>query len=178
MEANQYLEKARDSILDEWRTRTLDADPNGKYLRKANLGPFTNPLGHTVTKEIEVIFDGILGQGDSSLIEAALDGIIRIKAVQGTSASEALSFLRIGREIFRRECTKGQVLDSATMTEIENTFEDILFRGFDIYMGCREQLWNIKMDELKRNNYPGFDESVSCSSKTVPVVELTASEGN
>lgn len=172
MSLNKYLSENRDAILQKWILRSLKRDEKSKkFLSRLSFGEFTDPLGYTVKRELEVLFDAILGDLEGT--HAALDGILRIQAVQGIKPSEAISFIFDLRDILLNEYKMLKKADDSVMKEwvvFEDKIHELNRQAFDVYMECREQLFNIKLDEYKRNNFAGFDESMSCSSKTVPTI--------
>jgi hypothetical protein len=168
MKLKDFLLENRVKILDAWKATVFSVETqSNKWAKKMPVDPFTNPMVHTVYTELESLVDIILGSDADPT--AALDGIIRIKAVQEESPTQALSFLFKLKEIIRKRARDMRVDEamSRELVELDVRIDDLGLRGFDIYMQCREQLFQIKLDEFKRNNFVGFDETMSCSSKTV-----------
>ncbi len=169
MEIADFMNSAREKILKEWQTGTLErgiGKKNHRFLKNMPADPFLNPVIHTVQTEKATIYD-LIARGSEEM-EAPLDEILRIKAVQEVAPSDALSFLFSLKKLLHAEArTKQYSLTEKTLEELDTRIETFILKGFDIYMGCREQLFQIKLDEFKRNNYEGFDETMSCSSKTV-----------
>ena len=79
-----------------------------------------------------------------------LDGILRIRAVQGFAPSVALSFLPALKEIVYREIAK---MHSSELTDVllhdwNVRVDRLTMMGFDLYMACREILWKQKANQL------------------------------
>ncbi|MEI9479774.1 MAG: RsbRD N-terminal domain-containing protein, partial [Deltaproteobacteria bacterium] len=76
----ELLEKKKTAILDRWFRLILETYPGdtSKFLKQEK-DPFVNPVGATVSKEIEVLYDELLKEMDSERVSAALDNIIRIR---------------------------------------------------------------------------------------------------
>ena len=165
-----YLVENRETLLQKWIQRTLKRDQGSKkFLSRASFGEFTDPLGFTVKRELEILYDALSGNMEGT--HAALDGVLRIQAVQSVDPSEAVSFINYLKEIVRAEMKISKKTEASVwldLLEFEGRLDLLTLQAFDVYMACREQLFNIKLDEYKRNNFVGFDESLSCSSKTVP----------
>lgn len=168
MMLKDFLLENRDKILEAWKGTVFSAETrSNKWVKKMPVDPFTNPMVYTIYAELESLMEIITGSdADPS---TALDGIVRIKAVQEESPSSALSFLFKLKEIVRKKAEDKRAYEALEreLADLDSRIDDLALRGFDIYMQCREQLFQIKLDEFKRNNFEGFDETLSCSSKTV-----------
>lgn len=113
---------------------------------------FANPVGTTISKEIEHIFTGFLEGARGEDLRPFLDKIIRVRAVQEFSASQAVSFIfhlkkvirsRLGEEIREHGL-------SDELAEMEGKIDEMALLTFDIYMKCREKLYEIKADRAGR----------------------------
>jgi hypothetical protein len=112
---------------------------------------FANPVGATISKEIEHIYEEILHGIDPERISPFLDRIIRIRAVQDFSSSQAVSFVFLLKEVVREELKKeireNQVHDGLLI--FESRIDDVALLAFDIYVKCREKIYEIKANEGK-----------------------------
>jgi len=88
--------------------------------------------------------------GDISGCATDLDGILRIRAVQGFAPSVALCFLPALKEIVHREIEKAYPSESedAALHEFNVRVDRLTMIGFDLYMSCRELLWQQKANQL------------------------------
>ncbi len=149
------LEKKSD-IISRWAGALMDSYPSGAYEFLANKkNRFANPVGYTIAQEIEAMVDGLINGGDLDSFAASLDKIIRIRTVQDFKPSEALSFVYQLKGIVR-DCLGGNLSDGTLKAELEelDSFMDTLgLLAFDIYVGCKEQLYQLRVDEIKRNTY-------------------------
>ncbi|MEI6155223.1 MAG: RsbRD N-terminal domain-containing protein [Deltaproteobacteria bacterium] len=137
--------------------------PTTSQLLKQEKDRFLNPVGYTVQNEIETIFDELTGEMNSSRLYKALEGIIKIRAVQDFSPSEAVGFVFMLKKAVRE--TAGSVERGAwskehntkkeesmmvnELLEFEQRIDGIALMAFDIYMECREKIHNIKIKEIK-----------------------------
>ncbi|MFH1434866.1 MAG: RsbRD N-terminal domain-containing protein, partial [Pseudomonadota bacterium] len=114
---------------------------------------FSNPVGHSVAGGTGAIFEALLlGERTDNLL-AALDGIIRIRSIQDFSSSQAVSFMFQLKTVIRQELA-AQVSSDKDMVEqllgFESRIDGVALLGFDIYMQCREKLYEISANEAKR----------------------------
>jgi hypothetical protein len=138
----------RSAVVREWFERTLRGYPeqSSGFLR-GEKDPFRNPVGHTLRDGLGVLLDEILGEMDEARITAALDAIVRIRAVQDHTASQAVGFLFLLKEVLRE---KSPAADLATL---ENRIDRMALLAFDLYMKCREKICEIKAEEARRRVY-------------------------
>ena len=136
------------AVVQEWFERTLRSYPGQTvgFLR-GEKDPFRNPVGHTLRDGLGVLFDELAGEMDQARITAALDAIVRIRAVQEHSASQAVGFLFLLKEVLREKSPAGD------LAMLENRIDRMALLAFDLYMKCREKIYEIKAEEAKRRVY-------------------------
>lgn len=122
----------REAVLAEWLKRTLSAYPaaTSRFLAREK-DPFRNPVGQAFRDALPLLLDAVLDGKPGPRVDAALDDVMRIRAVQEFTASQAVAFLFLLKPIVR---------DPAANERI-----DVLaLRAFDLYMQCREKIWEIQ----------------------------------
>lgn len=136
-------------ILETYPSVTSD------FLKKQK-NCFANPVGYNVSQGINGIFDELLNGVDSSeKFFPFLNDIIRIKAVQDFSPSQAISFIFLLKQAIREELkskTEKKQL-SEELSSFESQIDSIALLSFDIYMKCRERIYEIKVDEVRRMTF-------------------------
>jgi len=160
--AEGFLKLKKDAILKRWSDLILDTYPaDAARFFKREKDQFANPVGAAVSQEISAIYDEILAGPDYQKLHAPLDRIIRIRAVQDFSPSQALSFIFLLKTAIR-ETMAGTEMDAAELNEFQ-AFESKIDRaalfGFEIYMGCREQIYRIKSDEIRNRTIKLLERS-------------------
>ncbi len=152
MKLAELLARKKKVILEQCVSLTLQAYPREsvRFLREEK-DPFANPIGHTLRRELERIFDGLVSPGDAKELEAALDAIIRVQAVQEFSPSEALAFLPVLKRSIREHLSDPERAPalSADLLQLESRLDNLLFRAFDIYVKCREKISEIRLKEAR-----------------------------
>ena len=102
----QSLLEKKTKILKQWFDVVLDSYPaDTQKFVKGQKDRFANPVGHAVLTGLEGILDELLRGSDYELdkISVFLDQIIRIRAIQDFTPSQALGFLQGLKNIVRKE---------------------------------------------------------------------------
>ena len=135
-------------IYSEWLKRVLQTYPeDSSRLLELDRDPFRNPVGHALQEGLSVLVEEILGGMDRARITAALDGIVRIRAVQDFTAGQAVAFVFLLREVVRKHLGDHQ----AILELAERRIDDLAILAFDLFVACREKMYEIKADALKRS---------------------------
>ena len=84
----------------------LSRGNSATFLKNEN-DPFANPVGSTILKGIEDLFEGLIKEGDHrNKFFSFLDRIIHIRAVQEFTPDQALSFIFMLKKVIRDELKK------------------------------------------------------------------------
>ncbi len=146
MSVQEKLCVHREQILEQWVKVFLDSYPaeGGKFFGRTT-NPFSNPVGNTFKKNIAALFDLLVEESNIEQGRSAVDGIVRIRAVQGFLPSQALApFLAI-RGIVRSRLGEEK---TAFEERLGNRLDELMLLAFDQYMACRETLWQQKANSL------------------------------
>ena len=150
MKLEKLLSEKGPAILDRWLKLTLESYPvdTQRFLKKQK-DPFANPVRHTISKELENIYKGLLKGVDREGVSPFLDSIIRIRAVQDFSPSQAIAFVFLLKQVIRKVLDK-EIREhhlSADLFLLESKIDDLGLIAFDVYMGCREKLYSLSAKE-------------------------------
>lgn len=156
MKLHDLLTRKRSQILNRWLDLVLDNYPaDTKRFLKKRKDQFANPVGSTISKEIENLYRELLQGLDPERVSPILDRIIRIRAVQDCSPSRATAFIfllkKVIREELETELQKSEHSDELSM--FESSIDELALLAFDIYMTCREKLYEIRANEMKNQVY-------------------------
>ncbi|BDV00829.1 hypothetical protein TDMWS_09140 [Thermodesulfomicrobium sp. WS] len=151
MDLERTLRERQSAIAEEWAGAILRAYPEegAKFFGSVH-NRFANPAGYTFRTNTERILANLFQGGREAECAKDLDGILRIRAVQGLSPSVALSFIPALKEILYRELCSvtGPEQADALLHDWYVRIDRLLLMGFDIYMNCRETLWQQKANQL------------------------------
>lgn len=146
------LSGEKKAITKKWADALVDSYPSDtqRFLRKKK-SQFSNPVGQTYKEEVERLFDGFIND-QAEQMTSALDGILRIRAVQDFDAETAVGFLFEFRKVIRealQSAVSGSDL-SGPFQEVEEKIERLLLNAFGIYSRHREKIYELRVSETKR----------------------------
>jgi hypothetical protein len=153
------LEKNRDAILKRWFDLILEtyAVDTVTMMRK-DKNQFTNPVGATISREIEVLFKNLCEGSQDEKCQASLDSILKIRSVQDFSPSKAVGFIfllkRAIGETLKSEICKEPVMDE--WLKFQSRIDKLALQAFDIYMDCREKICEIRVNQAKTEKEMAF----------------------
>ncbi len=146
------LTSKKSSIVDNWVQLIVETYPSktSSFL-KSQKGRFNNPVGYTISNSAGKIFEEIINQNDIEKVKTSLFDLIKIRAVQNFLPSEATGFIFSLKDVIRKELEQ-EVIEGKVLSElidIESYIDNIGLAAFDLYMGAREKLFNIRISEIK-----------------------------
>ncbi|MBF0508108.1 MAG: RsbRD N-terminal domain-containing protein [Deltaproteobacteria bacterium] len=148
------LTKKKSVIVSRWFDAVLESYPQETAtFMKSQKNRFANPVGCTLAKEVEDVYSALLkGSGDTEIVPF-LDNIVRIRAVQDFSASAAVSFVFLLKRVVRQELGKEIKQNDLTdeLLAFESQVDKLALLSFDIYMSCREKIYEIRVNEARSN---------------------------
>ena len=152
MDIKDLLTEKRSDILKSWFDLILDTYPKETAVfLKDQKDRFSNPVGQTIMLGIEDIFEEIISGHDSEKISTYLDNIIRVRAVQDFTPSDAIGFLFLLKNVIREKL--GTDIREHELFEellaVESRIDDLIGMSFDIFMKCREKLYDLKANEVR-----------------------------
>ncbi len=162
MRLNQLLAQKKTAIIKEWFAATIKTYPSdtAKFI-KSQKDPFANPVGRTIYKGLEALFDELLRDTDHESVLSFLDPIIRIRAVQNFSPSQATSFIFFLKDVIRdnikKEDFNAQLFNELMM--FESKIDEICLIAFNLYMNCREKIYELKANEMKNRTFRAFERA-------------------
>ena len=153
MRLRNLLTEKRSAILKKWCDGILESYPaDTSTFLKNNQNQFANPVGHTIRRGTEAMFDAILQGTDFDKVFPFLDEIIKIRAIQDFTPSQAVSFILSLKKIIREELASNApgASTSGELPEFDDRIDSLALASFDMYMKYRERLCNLKANESRR----------------------------
>jgi hypothetical protein len=125
----------REAVARKWLEATLATYPaeTSRFLLE-DKDPFRNPVGQAFKEALPMLVEEVLGAMDAARVDEALGRIVRIRAVQDLTPARAVSFVFLLKPILRDPAREGRV-------------DELALRAFDLYMQCREKIWEIRARE-------------------------------
>ena len=154
MSLQKLLEENKSVILSRWFNSILETYPaDTKQFLRTKKNQFDNPVAHRIASGIEGIFRQILNDDEEKDVSPFLDKVIRVRAVQDFSPSQAVAFIfdlkRLVREELGEDIREGQL--SEELWRLEEEIDKISLQALDIYMKCREEIYELRVNEVKRS---------------------------
>lgn len=172
---SDLLLEHKDDIVDSWLEQTLASyhTDTALFLKREN-NRFANPVGNALRIGIQKIFEALLEDSDfESDFEGVcgqLNEIIKIRAVQDFTPSRAISFVfdlkKIIRSVLKKELRASEV--RSDLDAFETRIDQVALFAFDIFVRCREQLYELRVDEVKRSVSTVFKRLERCGSPWDP----------
>lgn len=151
MNLNNLLKNKREVILEKWFDLIINTYPQESVQFFKRKSQFTNPVGYTISQGIEDILDAIIEDPDTANFSVYLDNIIRIRAVQDFSPSQSVAFIFLLKQSIHEELaediSRHNLFEELSVFEV--TIDKLALMSFDIFMACREKIYNLKATELR-----------------------------
>lgn len=145
------LEPARrDAAVGEWLAQTFRTYPaQTARLLEARKDRFQNPVGYALRVSLPALLDELTGGFDRARVRAALDEVVRIRAVQDFDAEEAIGFVFLLKPILREQLDPPGGLGEA----LERRVEELAALAAELYDDCRKRMIEIQRREAERRVY-------------------------
>ena len=152
MSFQDLLLQKKGDLVDRWFQRILASYPadTAKFYG-GDADRISNPVGQTILPALDQLLDGILRDAGREELLPPLDDVVRVRAVQMFSPSEAVCFVTDLKELLREEGAKvsGVEAGGEPWRRLEERIDSRQLVAFDIYMKCRETLYDIRAREMR-----------------------------
>ena len=153
MKLEDLLKQKAPHIRNRWLDLIIETyPPDSKRFLLEQKDRFANPVGTTLSREMESLYHELLHGMNPEKINSSLDAIVRIRAIQDFTPAKAMAFIfllkKILREDFDQEIKETPAAFQEMLT-LESRLDEMALRGFDLYMKCREQVYEIRAREAK-----------------------------
>ena len=165
---NNWLFERKSSISEGWLRRIFETYPPeaATFLSNQN-DRFANPIGSAFLSAAGPILEELFGEGNPETVEGFIDEIIRIRAVQDFRPSDSVSIFFLLKLAIRDEMTKEKEGQDKIKTEdilfLESKIDKFSLAAFDIYMKCRERVWEIRFNDFIKRPFV-LSEAAMCPS--------------
>jgi hypothetical protein len=172
MKLAEALHNSRYIIVDKWVDYTLATYQSSNFFRSEK-DSFSNPIGATIRDALSKLFALLSAETDPAEFKAVLATIMHLRSVQEFSPSQAIAPLNAVKHITR------EVLGSDKQTrdfindlyDFEFAVDLAMLAAFDLYMECREKIYQIRINEIRSGSHILTDNA--CPSKALNnIVEI------
>jgi len=179
MDLNKVLKEKKSAFLKRWFNLIVETYPDeATRFLKYQKDRFANPVGHDLSQALDRLYEEVVSGVDPQRAAPALDQIIRIRAIQNFSPSQAVAFVFFLKTVIR-EALEEDIKQSGLKEEllvIETRIDQLALLAFDQYMACREKLYDLKTNELHRQTYRLLQRAKIIGEP--PASDLNSEEGN
>lgn len=155
MNLESWLKEKEQEIGAKWQNAVIDSYPidSGKFLL-GNKDRFANPIGYSINEELPKIFKQLTGEMNIELLRISLEEIIKIRAVQNFTPSEAVGFLYFLKDIVKSELNRSSWDDNLIVGffEFESRIDRAVMISFEIYLDMKLKISDIRTNEIKKRN--------------------------
>ena len=152
-----FLAVHKEAVCDQWLGLVLDTyAPETAALWKKKKDPFTNPVRHKLEGGIRAVVEGLANgkAPEAAFFGPHLDAIVRVRAVQDFTPSQAVSFVYLLKKV-TRETLWPHVAEHGLLVELlalESAIDVLALLCLDIYCQCRETIYQLRVNQVK-NQY-------------------------
>ena len=155
------IQKNKSEIIKNWFAATIQTyAPDTAHFYKNQKDQFGNPVGSITSKGIAFLMDQLLAF-EPDAIKAHLDPIIRIRAIQDFTPSQATGFILLLKKVLR-ENLANELQNAVTATQLltfESKIDQLCLLAFDLYMDCKEKIYEISANETRNQTFRAFERA-------------------
>lgn len=143
-----------DKIVDKWVDYTLNSYKSSTFFKKSP-DKFSNPVGGNTREALQKLFKLLAKNADPAEFVAPLEQIMRIRSIQEFTASEAagpiFAVKHITRALLENDSERKHLISE--LYDFEFAVDLAALQAFDLYMQCREQLYLVRIKEIKTGTH-------------------------
>jgi hypothetical protein len=159
MVLESLLLQNKTNLLKRWLDLILETYPaDTAALMRKDRNQFTNPVGSTISREIEVLFKQLCEGIQNGECRASLNAILKIRSVQDFSPSKAVGFIFLLKRAIG-ETLKNEIYKESVMSEwlsFQSRIDALVLQAFDAYMDCREKICEIRVNQARTEKEMAF----------------------
>ena len=102
--------------------------------------------------------DQLLDAVDPEAIKTYLDPIVRIRAIQDFTPSQATGFILLLKKVLR-EHLEDELQNAAHARQLlafESKIDQLCLLAFDVYMDCKEKIYELSANETRNRTFKAF----------------------
>lgn len=131
-----------DSIVDAWFSKAIEIYPRSVHGGMTRISDrFRNPVAFSLRESLAILAKEVAGDMDIDVITAALDQIVRIRAVQECAPAEAVGFAAQLSDVIREQHAE------ALFPNIEQRVCLLVDCALEQYIACRKNIALVRSRE-------------------------------
>ena len=175
MNLDEALDNHREKIVNRWVEYTLSTYKSSEFFLRED-DRFANPVGGITRLALNKLFDLLANKSDSKEFADPIGEIMRLRSVQTFTASQAVAPINAVKHIVREVLAESKASASLVnnLYDFDFAVDLAMLTAFDIYMQCREQLYKVRLNEIKSGTNVLTDSR--CPSKLLKDDDKDSSE--
>jgi len=156
MKLESLLTQKKAAVLEKWRDLIVQTYPvDASEFLKRGKDRFQNPVGYAIARGTEGIYDALIEGSASDVLSSTIDSIIKIRAVQDFSPSQAVVFVFLLKKAIREQLAAEMRENglSRQLLTFESKIDELALLTFDSYMRCREKIHDIRVNEIRNGTF-------------------------
>lgn len=128
--------------------------PDSVSFFKNTKDPFANPVGNTIKRSIDLLFTEVLKEKmDGPTVQEAMEPIIRLRAVQEFTPSQAMAFVFSLKSILREALNKYRAEKNVIrfLETVAHNTDELMLAAVDIYARCRDKIYTLRINQSKES---------------------------
>ena len=159
-----FLAEKKKIIVQRWTDLVLDSYGAPDFL-KHQKNRFANPIGSTISAGLQEMYTVFAEGKELGRVCKPLEDIVKIRAVQEFTPSQAISFVYLLKTIVQQELAKDKKssVGQESLAELDSRIDQVALMAFDCYMDCRERLHQIRINEVLSGRH-ALTDGTKCAS--------------
>jgi DNA-binding transcriptional ArsR family regulator len=146
------VKENRATILQTWFRLVVETYPTDSTGFLANeTDRFLNPVGTSLKSELDGMLRALSDDTGEEALRQSLDEIIKVRAIQEFTPSQAVAFVFLLKKAIRAELADN--LTHSTLAEqlsaLESKIDNAALLAFDLYMSRKERIYKIAANEMR-----------------------------
>jgi hypothetical protein len=148
MTVEDILQERRENVLGRWGEAILATYPlDGARFFRSEKDPFNNPVGSTILKAIGPVYDWVLGRADEDSLASSLDAIVRVRAIQSFTPTQAIGFVFVLKRLIAEQLAATEAVGRGELMRLFERVDELALRAFDVFVACRERVAEVRVRE-------------------------------
>lgn len=140
------LTQKHQQILSVWKDYVFSTyASDAKKVFQNEKDRFSNPVGFTINTSLDAIYNGLVKGEDIDNLKPFIIEIMKLRAVQDFTPSQALSFFFELKKILVEEN-----VPISDLSQIFDRIDKLALLAFDAYADALKRLCEIRISEIKR----------------------------
>ncbi len=170
MDLAEAFRNHQKKIVGQWIDYMLSSYKSSRFFKKEG-DAFANPVGGTIRQALDALFLLLTKSDEPEKFRGPLQDIMRIRAVQEFTPSQAIAPINAVKHITRDvlAADKERCGLISELYDFEFAVDLAVLAAFDIYMECREQLYSVRINEIRSGRHILTDSK--CPSSLLQNIE-------